>query len=157
MKDKCEQIRNEKLNRLSYCSLKCAGKEHTSHLKSYLFKKGNISKSQLDEYSPFRETLRRIKQRDKSFDLTLQDLKEQWEKQKGICPYTKLQLILPTQNKNIKKNHFCQASLDRIDSSKGYIKDNIEFISLPINYMKNTMSKEDTIEFCKIIQKNLKD
>ena len=33
-----------------------------------------------------------------------------------------------------------QASLDRIDSSKGYVKGNVQFIVAPINYMKNTLS-----------------
>ena len=47
-----------------------------------------------------------------------------------------------------------KASLDRIDSSKGYTKDNVEFVSTSINYMKNSMSKEDTLELIQIIKSN---
>ena len=43
------------------------------------------------------------------------------------------------------------ASLDRIDSSKGYEIGNVQFISTAINYMKNTMSHEDTLKLCEII------
>ena len=44
-----------------------------------------------------------------------------------------------------------QASLDRIDSSKGYIKGNIQFISTPINYMKSTMTDSEVKSFLKLI------
>lgn len=40
---------------------------------------------------------------------------------------------------------------NRIDSSKGYEIGNVQFISTAINYMKNTMSHEDTIKLCNII------
>lgn len=60
-----------------------------------------------------------------------------------MCPYTKLKLVLPSQdNKDIPFGHL--ASLDRIDSSKGYIEGNVQFVSTPINYMKNTMSDSET-------------
>ena len=57
-----------------------------------------------------------------------------------------------------KANHndpIYTASLDRIDSNKGYIKGNVQFISTAINYMKNNMSNEDTIKLCKIIAKHI--
>ena len=80
-------------------------------------------------------------------------LKEIWENQKGICPYTGLSLVLPTY-KNLKEIPISlRASLDRIDSSKGYIKDNIQFISTPINYLKNTMSDSETKQYLKSISK----
>ena len=57
-----------------------------------------------------------------------------------------------------KANHndpIYTASLDRIDSNKGYIKGNVQFISTAINYMKNNMSNEDTVKLCKIIAKRV--
>ncbi len=48
-------------------------------------------------------------------------------------------------------NLFNLASLDRTDSTKLYEKGNVVFVSTPINYMKNTMSKKETIAFCKKI------
>lgn len=44
-----------------------------------------------------------------------------------------------------------QASLDRIDSSKGYIKGNVQFIVAPINYMKSTLSDLEVKQFLKEI------
>ena len=43
------------------------------------------------------------------------------------------------------------ASLDRIDSSKPYEKNNVVFVSAPINYMKNIMTEEETVAYCKKI------
>lgn len=48
-------------------------------------------------------------------------------------------------------NPIFTASVDRIDSSKGYIPGNIQFVSTCINYLKNTMSDKDTRFICKCI------
>lgn len=43
------------------------------------------------------------------------------------------------------------ASVDRIDSAKGYIKDNVQVISLKANTMKSNATKEELLEFSKNI------
>lgn len=50
-----------------------------------------------------------------------------------------------------------RASLDRIDSSKPYEVGNIQFISTPINYMKNSMSDEQTKTYLRVISANIID
>lgn len=84
--------------------------------------------------------------------LSLEDIRNQWIIQNGICPYTGIKMELQTATSKCK-NRLNLASLDRIDSSKQYSKDNIEFVVLPINYMKNQFKKEEIIEFLKIFQK----
>lgn len=143
-----EYNRNIRLGRHNYCCRSCAMKGNKNN------KKGNsvtlIPNNHKDEFTPFRYYFRNAKKRFKNFNLTLEYLKEIWEQQNGICPYTgiKLQLATYTTNHN---NPIYTASLDRIDSSKGYEIDNVQFISTAINYMKNTMSHEDTIKLCNII------
>jgi len=39
------------------------------------------------------------------------------------------------------------ASLDRIDSSKGYIQGNVQFVAYGINLAKNNFSDADVISF----------
>lgn len=42
-----------------------------------------------------------------------------------------------------------QPSLDRIDSSKGYVHGNVQFVTLRINLAKKNMSDADFISMCK--------
>lgn len=60
-----------------------------------------------------------------------------------ICPYLKTKLITSNGNGQNSNN----VSLDRIDSSKGYIKGNVQVISHLANSMKNNASKEQLVRF----------
>ena len=152
-----EYNRNLNLNRKNYCSRSCCGKSafNLQFLKS-LTPTNDISEysnNRKDEYTGFRYYYRNAKSRFKEFDLTLQDIKDQWELQKGICPYTNFELLLYTTK--VKNPYELRASLDRINSSIGYIKGNIEFISLPINYLKNDqLSKQEVFELLAKIAPN---
>lgn len=155
-KPKSEYDRNIKLNRHNFCSRSCSGK-YVSSLnlppsQAQLNNRERIKNfcgNRASEYSPFLYVMRTIRNRFKNVDVDVEYLKEVWERQKGICPYTKLKLILPTYK--ISPDTKYRASLDRIDSTKGYIKGNVQFISTPINYLKNTMSDEETKSFLKEI------
>lgn len=146
-----EYNRNVKLNRKNYCSRSCVGKSTTNimHLKNVNsnYDISQHSKNSIDEFTGFRYYLRNSKSRNKEFNITLQDLKDQWDLQKGLCPYTNLNLKLYKGSKSFIP-YEQRASLDRIDSKLGYIKGNIEFISLPINYLKHDQfTKEQTLQF----------
>lgn len=104
-----------------------------------------------------RYSLRCAKRRHKGCTLTLEDLQEQWELQQGVCPYTKLKLTLPEDGNVATLDVSIRASLDRIDSSKPYEVGNIQFISTPINYMKNSMSDEQTKTYLRVISANIID
>jgi len=90
------------------------------------------------------------------FDLDLEYLFNLWEQQNGICPYTGVQMEIPQWNVS-RKRKYTSASIDRIDSSKGYIKGNIQFVSVIANYAKNTFSHEEMIKFCKSVASFWKD
>lgn len=145
-----ELIRNDKLKRKNFCSRTCSGMNNIKNFRkdSYLFIKDY--KRQKDEFTPFRIHLRRAKKRFKEIDITLEYLKEIWDKQNGICPYTNIKLVTPSYRQ--KNNPFYTASLDRIDSSKGYIKENVQFVSTAINYMKAEATHEQTMEFINLIR-----
>lgn len=156
LKDGSEIRRNKKIGRKNYCSLNCANKANKDK-----HGKGNpeflIADNRKDKYTGIREHLRRVKNRykesGKEYDITLDDLLEQWEKQNHICPYIGVELFHPT-TKN-KKNYTLLrlASLDRIDSCKGYVKGNIQFVSAMANLAKNNLSHNEMVEFCMLIAK----
>lgn len=145
-----EYNRNLNLKRHNFCCRSCSIKYNNKYCRKKFNISNLINNNRNDEYTSFRYYYRNAKKRYKTFNLTLDYLKELWEQQKGICPYTGLKLNLATYTKN-HNNPIYTASLDRIDSSKGYEIGNVQFISTAINYMKNTMSHEDTIKLCKII------
>lgn len=62
-----------------------------------------------------------------------------------ICPILNVPIV-------IEKNHQYAPSLDRINSSRGYSKDNIRVVSRRGNMLKNNM----TIEECELLLKDLK-
>ena len=144
-----------------YCSLKCAAKNSCSHLKKYhgYYNQNLVSNNRLDHYSPFRWYLKQIvknsKQKNHEYNIDCEYLKQLWEEQGAICPFTKHVLTLRTHsNDDIKKNPY-QASLDRIDNSLGYIKGNVRFVALIFNYAKNTFSDQDVINFCIKVADNI--
>lgn len=151
LKDKSEVNRNQKINRKNYCSRSCVGKVHSEHLLEYvdLYKDNliNFSDNKKDSYTGLREHLTRVKKRNKHHDITLEDLLEQWSTQDGICVYSGVKLKHPKDGDSIMTT----VSLDRIDSTKGYIKGNIQFISISCNYAKSNMTHEEMLTFCKLI------
>ena len=152
-----EYNRNIKLGRKNFCCRACSATYRCNLYKdtpteAQLQAQQNIKnycQNHKDEWTPFRYSLRNAKKRFKEFHLTLEDLKQIWEQQAGICPYTGLKLELPTNTKC--KNIWYRASLDRIDSSKGYVIGNVQFVSTPINFMKSTMSDLETKQYLKLI------
>ena len=146
-----EFTRNKEKGCQNFCSRECAGKniglKYCGKVKYDITQHSN---NKLSEYTPFKYYLKLVRQRFKESNVTLEILNQQWKKQKGICPYSGIALELSTHSKIIKDPIVC-ASLDRIDSSIGYIEGNIQFVSRSINYMKGEMSHEDTIKLCKII------
>lgn len=121
--------------------------------------KSKRNKTRLDQYSPFKYSLNKARSRSKSrsevTDLTLEYLKEIWENQNGLCPYTNIKMEMPrsSQDEDIKKSP-TKLSLDRIDPSIGYIKGNVEFVCYCINVMKNDFTKQEMIDFIKLINNN---
>lgn len=148
--------RNEKLNRPNFCTRTCVGKHN---LKNFGDKKFDLTKLGYkrfgDEYTIYRYHFRNIKKRNQTIDVSIDDLKEQWELQNGICEFSGVKLILSSHTK-IQKNPIYAASLDRIDNSKGYIKGNIRWVSRAMNWMKNTMTDDMVNELINIIIKNKK-
>jgi len=156
-KPESELLRNSELKRRNYCSRQCVGKSNASNLGKYLgVIPSDIHKnipSQRDEFSGFRVFLRRAKRRDHKVTIELQDLKDLWNNQKGKCVYTGVDLLLPTSGSN---DYIYTASLDRIDSSKGYEPGNIQFTSIAINLMKGQLTHEETLKLMQIIQNGRK-
>lgn len=78
------------------------------------------------------------------FDLKPDDIKELIAKQNNKCVYTGYDLEW-SHNNNYK------ASIDRIDSSKGYTRDNIQLVCFIVNQAKSDLSDDVFIDMCQKI------
>lgn len=158
-KSTSEYNRNVKQGRRHYCSLSCSSKDNPSNRK---ITKQDIDRivshagNRADVFSPFRFYMRVIKKRKKDkgrkVNVVLRDLKKQWDIQQGICPLTGWKLV-PNDGTGLTPT---TASIDRIDSSKGYVKGNIRFVSIMANFGKNVFSDNQLIAFCQAVVYNLK-
>ena len=149
-----EHKRNLKKGRRVFCNISCKASwfgenEPSNPLGNPRNLKRGMDK---DGLSPYRWYIKVTKQRKKfENNLTLEFLKELWDKQGGTCPYTRLEMVLE-EGTGMNHGSLLHASLDRIDSSKGYVQGNVEFVCSFINYAKNKFSREEVEEVLKKIR-----
>ena len=95
--------------------------------------------------------LESARRRDVEVDVSIQDVWELFLEQNGRCALSGEYLtfgVAPAYRNN--KNHVeATASLDRIDSSRGYVPGNIQWVHKWINLMKLDLSDCEFIDWCK--------
>lgn len=81
------------------------------------------------------------KRRNIDYDISKEYLQLLYEKQNGKCAYTGIELLSPTTYKeyNLGVGSPYNISLDRIDSTKGYIYGNVQFVCVWVNSSKGNM------------------
>jgi len=102
----------------------------------------------------FSSTQRAGRNRDIEFDITIEYVWELFLKQNGKCALSNRTIKLPRTSKECRILELNTASLDRIDSSKGYIEGNVQWVHRDINWMKQDFDQKYFIDFCKDIAKN---
>jgi len=162
---KGEYNRSLKLGRRFFCSRSCSVTIKNKEFPNINLKQ-LIPDNRRDEYTSFRFFMKVVKQREintkyrlgKCNNIDLKYLKELWENQEGICPITGWNLVLPHSTEGWKtKRNSKRASLDRIDSSKGYMRGNVRFISFMANIARSNMEDEELIKFCDAVTRKNKN
>lgn len=77
-----------------------------------------------------------------------------WVKQGKKCALSGIPIDFENSSTN-RKNYKCSASLDRIDSKKGYIVGNIQLLHKDINRIKSDFNEEYFIQMCNLISQNI--
>ena len=152
-----EYNRSEQKGMKHFCNNTCSAIYVNTHMSMENRKKcGDKIKihagNRQDNYSGFKYFINKSKVRTQYEipDIDVEYLKKLWDTQRGICPYTNLEMTLPKNTLEYhSKRSRCpkRASLDRIDSSRGYIKGNVEFVCYAINLAKNSFTREEMKEF----------
>ena len=138
-----------------FCSISCAMRwKNANRSKETQYKisekqslrlKGNC----YGKKGNFTYYLNKARSRDANTNLTDDYLQNLWNNSEGKCKLTGIPI-------NLKKGKhvLTTASLDRIDSNIGYVKDNVQFVCYGINLAKNAFLNEEMIEFIKLLRNN---
>ena len=89
------------------------------------------------------------KQRDRELGVTLRHVWDLFLKQNRCCALSGLDLVFVSDYRKNKRQQ--TASLDRIDSSKGYVRGNIQWVHKDVNKLKQSFSEQRLTELCKLI------
>ena len=91
-----------------------------------------------------------------NIELTIEDIHELYNKQKGLCAISGLKMTHETYAFKDKEHiiNRLNISIDRINSSLGYTKDNVQLLAAIVNRMKTDLPDSEFIKICSIITQN---
>lgn len=133
--------REEMLNKSSKYYLENSTEMNKQSAEYYRDNRTVILKNRFDvqssnpELALFRGAKAAAKRTGKDFEITLQDVVIP-----EVCPMLGIKLQF-----SLEKKHPGKPSLDRIDSSKGYVKGNVQVISWKANMIKNCHAALDLV------------
>ena len=129
----------------------CQPARFKKHKKHYCSKECSKFGQRSNRFTFFLAKAKERSKRDNIyFDLKLEDLENAWT---GRCALTKVKLyvsVIRQDNRLGKAN----ASIDRKDSNKGYVADNIQGVCKEVNAMKWNLPQSKFIEICKLVATN---
>lgn len=95
----------------------------------------------------------RAKNKNLEFNITGKYLWSLFIRQNKKCALSGLDISFPPAW-GAKSKTQITASLDRVDSAKGYVKGNLQWVHKTINSMKMDMTDQEFIKLCKMVAKN---
>ncbi|KKL91512.1 hypothetical protein LCGC14_1893920 [marine sediment metagenome] len=87
-----------------------------------------------------------------SFEITIKEAWDIFEKQNGYCALTGEPLTFWKSSRNKDKGD-ASASMDRIDNTKGYTKENIWWVHKHVNQIKMAMTTTEFVSWCNKVVK----
>lgn len=104
----------------------------------------------------YKDLKHNAKNRNINVNITVEDIKKQFDIQVGLCALTKFKMTwtkFPINSPSHINNKF-NISVDRIDSKKSYTINNIQLVCAIANIIKYNLSQNKLVEICKKISKN---
>ena len=101
---------------------------------------------------------RKAKERDLDFQVTAEQLWQLFNDQDERCALSGVKITLTrdiNHQNNLDKTKM-SASLDRIDNTKGYTIDNVQWVHKILNAMRRQYSVEEFVKWCKLVAENNK-
>lgn len=91
---------------------------------------------------------RRAKDKQIPIDITKEFITNLWAKQNNKCSLTHIEFQIPQERTGGKASPYAP-SIDRIDSNKGYTKDNVRLVCVAVNYALNEFGEEIFEKICR--------
>jgi hypothetical protein len=146
--------------------VKCIDCDKEDYSNSKSFNKGGngrcnrCSKIEWEKNNPDKLRAQRLRgnagKRAKTMGWPEPDFDTDWIYQKikkGYCEVTGIKFDLDTEvRSSVHAKNPWVPSIDRIDSSKPYLKDNVQLVVFMYNMCKSEFSHEDVIKFCNAIK-----
>lgn len=132
--------------RKPYCN-KCFNYKENKKPKKFEMLSEDISSSY------YKHLVRNADLRGIKFDLTFEDLQNLYNLQNKKCALSNLNIKIVKNFSNKEQRKLHTASLDRINSTKPYIKDNVQWVHKDVNYMKSDFEQNEFINYCNLITK----
>lgn len=85
------------------------------------------------------------------FDITVQQLKDLWEQQGGKCFYSGIDMLTEVESGSGPGTY--SLSIDRKDSTVGYVLDNVVLCCSIVNIMKNNLNHDEFLHIVCEIEK----
>lgn len=86
------------------------------------------------------------------FEITAEDVYNKWVEQNGKCALSGVDVFF-TRN---QETYIQTASIDRIDSKRGYTLDNIQIVHKRLNMIKSSLPEDEFVYWCHLVAKNRK-
>jgi hypothetical protein len=135
----CNKVNNHSLGLTSYNNdIELQIRSHHKNWRGY----GNLSMMRYTKYAY------NAKRRSHVFNLSIEYLWQLFIKQRGLCALSGIPINFHTKSRETTNS---TASLDRIDSLKGYIENNVQWIYKDLNFIKHKLTQERFKELCCLI------
>lgn len=136
-----------KCNRVRVIKRKDHAKSHINKICKFCSNKNNHPQGEYKEFriSWWKKYELSAQARGLEWKIDINDGLEIFHKQNGLCILTGIPLVTKGNFNEIT------ASLDRIDNSKGYLIDNVQFVHKEINMMRGSLNMNRFFELCELI------
>jgi hypothetical protein len=96
----------------------------------------------------FTQMRARSKAKKRECSISLQSLKDMWDAQNGCCALTGNPMTHDYARDTLERTRITNASVDRIDSSIGYVTGNVQLTCVRANLMKGPLMTEQLYDLC---------